>query len=275
MYRIGMSSKSNVFSDELFGAYKRAGVSTVEISNCSEGYDEIDFENIKRLSDEYGVTLNSLHLPFKVHGGISHEIGSPSLHTVAVEDHKRIISKGAKIGVKVFVIHPSGTNIPVDARRLWIDTCKESLKELAEYAERYGAVIAVENMTHDCLGNTIDEFEKLISADPRLCVCFDTNHLLYESPAELIRRFGKKIVTLHVSDCNLEIEQHLMPGEGKVNFPEILATLGEVGYRGPWLYEVSYKCPRPQNDTCGFTCESFVKNAEELFAGKRPTVEKV
>ena len=155
-----------------------------------------------------------------------------------------------------------------------MDICKKSLSELAEYADTLGSVIAVENMTHECLGNTIDEFEELVRSNPKLRVCFDTNHLLHENPGEFIRRFDKKIVTLHVSDCDLLDEQHNMPGEGEVDFPEILRALAEVGYEGPWLYEVSYKCPRPEKDRCGLTCESFVENARDLFAGKKPVVKR-
>ena len=274
MYKIGLSSKSNILSDELFRAYANAGISTVEISNCSDGYDAIDFQNIKRLSDEYGITLNSLHLPFKVHGGISHDISSPDLYAEAIEDHKKLIRIGAEIGIKVFVLHPSNGTFPDEQRQLRMSICKKSLGVLAEWAEGFGAVIAVENMTHKCLGNTIPEFKELVYSDPRLAVCFDTNHLLYESPEEFIMTFGKRIVTTHISDCNLEIEQHSMPGEGKVDFPLVLKAYGEVGYSGPWLYEVSYVCPRPEKDKYGLTCESFVKNAMELFAGRKPIVER-
>jgi len=272
MYKIGLSTKSNAFSDELFRSYKKASISTIEISNCSDGYDAIDFHAVKRMADEYGITLNSLHLPFKTHSGIPHDISAPELCRAAVEDHKKLIQIGTEIGIKVFVVHPS--NEVLGDRTESMSICKRSLAELAEYADERGAVIAVENMTHQCLGNTIAEFEELVLSDPRLRVCFDTNHLLHESPGEFIRTFGKRIVTMHISDCNLEVEQHSMPGEGKVRFPEILEALGEVGYCGPWLYEVSYKCPRPENDKCGLTCESFVKNAMELFAGKRPIVKR-
>ncbi len=274
MYKIGLSSKSNVFSDELFRSYVKAGISTMEISNCTDGYDAIDFHAVKRMADENGVTLNSLHLPFKVHGGRSHDIANPDLYREALEDHKKLIRIGTEIGIRIFVLHPGGGKIPEGERPRWMDVCKKSLCELAEYADEHGAVIAVENMTHKCLGNTIAEFEELAFSHPKLRVCFDTNHLLYESPGEFIRRLGKRIVTLHISDCNLEVEQHSMPGEGKVDFPEILRALGEVGYSGPWLYEVSYKCPQPENDKHGLTCESFIKNAMELFEGKKPIVKR-
>lgn len=271
MFKIGLSSKSNVFSDELFSSFVRAGVSMMEISNCSEGYEAIDFDLVKRLADEHGVTLWSFHLPFKTHDGVSHEIANPEVCKIAVEDQKRLIRKGTAIGIKNFVIHPSGPKVPDDKRREWIDTCKRSLIELSEYARELGAVIAVENMTHDCLGNTISEFEELVSAHPALRVCFDINHLLYESPVDFIRRFKNRLVTLHVSDCNLEVEQHKLPGEGKIDFQAIITALREIDYRGPWLYEVSYKCPQPEDDKYKLTCESFVKNANEIFSGNQPT----
>ena len=273
MYKIGLSTKSNVFSEELFRSYKKAGVATIEISNCTDGYDAIDFHNIKRLADEYGITLNSLHLPFKVHNGISHDISHPELYSEAIESHKRLIERGVEIGINVFVLHPNVV-ASGEERSVYMDVCKGSLSELVEYADERGAVIALENMTGTCLGNTIAEFEELVLSNPKTRVCFDTNHLLHESPGEFIRRFGKRIVTMHVSDCNLEIEQHSMPGEGKVNFPEILEALGEIGYEGPWLYEVSYKCPRPRVDRCGLTPESFIENAKDLFMGKRPIVKR-
>ena len=274
MFRIGLTSKSNPFSDELFRSFRDAGIYTMEISNCSEGYDDIDFAEVKRLADEYGITLWSFHLPFKIHNGISHDIANPELHREAVEDHKRHIRIGTEIGIKNFVIHTSGPKVPESERSLWMQTCKDNLRILAEYAAQFGAVIAVENMTHQCLGNTIAEFEELVFSHPALRACFDINHLLYESPAELIRRMKGRLVTTHVSDCDLEVEQHKLPGEGKIDFGAVVNALKEIGYTGPWIYEVSYKCPQPEDDKYKLTCESFVKNANEIFAGKKPTRQR-
>lgn len=274
MFRIGLTSKSNPLSPELFRTFAAAGIRTMEISNCSKGYAEIDFDEAKRLADEAGVTLWSLHLPFKIHEGISHEIANPELCREAVEDHKRLIKIGVGVGIKNFVIHPSGPQVPEGERAKWIQTCKNSLRELVEYAGSLGGVIALENMTHQCLGNTIDEFLELLSCHPDLRACFDINHLLYESPAKFIRLLGDRLITTHVSDCDLEVEQHKLPGEGKINFADIVAALREIGYTGPWVYEVSYKCPQPEDDKYKLTCASFVKNAEEIFAGKTPSRQR-
>lgn len=274
MFRIGLSSKSNVLSEELFRAFTEAGIRTMEISNCSDGYAAIDFDKVKGLADASGVTLWSFHLPFKTHNEIPHDISNPETCDIAVEDHKKHIQIGTAIGIKIFILHTSGPKVPDEERKTWMEVCKRSLKELAEYAEQYGAVIALENMTHKCLGNTIAEFEELVFSHPAIRVCFDINHLLYESPSEFIRRMKGRLVTTHVSDCNLEVEQHSLPGEGKINFNEIVAALVETGYTGPWLYEVSYRVPQPEDDKYKLTCESFVKNANEIFAGKTPTKQR-
>ena len=57
---------------------------------------------------------------------------------------------------------------------------------------------------------------ELISADDRLRVCFDTNHLLKESIIDFIYNVGDKIITTHVSDYARENERHWLPGEGVI-----------------------------------------------------------
>lgn len=261
MLRIGLSSQGNAFSEELFSAYVAAGVNLIEVSNCAVGYDAVDFDAIGRMAEKSGVTLWSLHLPFKPFEDF--DISDGACAKRAVEANKHLIDKGLKIGIKLFVIHPSGPRIDPDKREERFATVAASLSELADYAKERGGIIAVENMAHDCIGNSIDEFERLVNTHPELRVCFDVNHLLHEPNEEFVRRLGKKIVTVHISDRDLENERHWMPGKGCLDFDGILRALIEVGYDGPWLYEVWYEYPRTGED--GLTMEDFVKDAEALF----------
>lgn len=261
MFRLGLSSKSNEFTRDFFDKFIECGIGTIELSRCSAGYDGFDFEATAEMARGAGVELWSLHLPFKPNNKVG--IANPAFAESAVEYNKWIIDEGAKIGVRNFVIHPSSAGVPLEERAIWIETAKASLAALAEHAEARGARIAVENMTHDCLGNTIDELALILEAHPGLCVCFDVNHLLREPHTEFVRRFGKKIITTHISDCDLENERHWMPGEGKIDFKEIALALAEVGYDGPWLYEVSYEFPEKDGR---YVIEDFVENAKALFA---------
>ena len=110
-------------------------------------------------------------------------------------------------------------------------------------------------------------FLRLLAADPRLRVCFDTNHLLRETHGNFVKAVGEKIVTTHVSDYDFIDEKHWLPGEGKVDWPTLTQLLKNAGYGGVWLYEVGFKAPRSRPRSRDLTCEDFVRNAREIFGG--------
>ena len=261
MYKIGLSSKSNAFTAELFSECREHGVSVMELSRCSAGYDCFDYATAAELARSCGVEFRSLHLPFRPYDIF--DISDERCVERAIEANKRIIDEGVKVGIKIFVIHPSGVGISAAERPQRLACVKYALASLVEHAKPLGARIAVENMAHDCLGNSIAEFEQLVGAHPDLCICFDVNHLLFESHEDFIRLFGKKIITTHISDSDLVDERHWMPGRGAIDFTKILTALAEVGYDGPWLYEVSYTVP---NTSGGPSVSDFVENANALFA---------
>ena len=102
----------------------------------------------------------------------------------------------------------------------------------------------MEDLPRTCLGNCSAEILELLTADPSLTVCFDTNHLLGEPIADFVRAVGKKIETLHVSDYDFCNERHWLPYEGKVNWVELVEALEEVGYNGVWMYEIGFKASK-------------------------------
>ena len=192
----------------------------------------------------------------------------------SVKKLSEMIKRASEIGIERMVIHASGEPVPEDAagRRERMECAKDSLARLADVAASCGCVIAVEDLPRTCLGRNSDEILELIGAHDALRVCFDTNHLLGESPVDFIRKLKGKIITTHVSDYDFINERHWLPGEGDLDWSAILDALREIGYDGVWLYEIGFVCPksilRPRN----LTCEDFAQNARELFLGKKPAV---
>lgn len=197
----------------------------------------IDWKKLKGWIDKYQVNLWSFHLPF---GPL--DIANPEeyTHQYAVALQAEYIKRAGELGAKIAVIHPSFEPIPPEARTEWMTTAKSSLVQLADIADAWGITIAVENLPRTCLGNCSADMKELLSADPRLRVCFDTNHLLDERNPDFVRELGNKIITLHVSDYDFRNERHWMPGEGKVDWVELVTALEDVGYNGPFLYEVGF-----------------------------------
>ena len=91
-------------------------------------------------------------------------------------------------------------------------------------------------------------------------------------PADFIRHFGEKIITMHVSDFDHIKERHWLPGEGKNDWQKILRSLIDVGYNGVWLYEIRFTCPNTIIRERDLNCEDFIRNAEEIFGNKKLTV---
>ena len=82
------------------------------------------------------------------------------------------------------------------------------MAKLADFANKFGAVICVEDLPRTCLGRDSSDINELVSAQPDLRVCFDTNHMLSEDVCAFIKDVGDKIVTVHVSDYDYLNERH-------------------------------------------------------------------
>ena len=261
---------------EHFAAYFAAGIEAVELSlgslTLSDAYRALDFEAIVESARAEGVEVWSFHLPFAPFAEVNIASLDENIRTRTVRELSDIIRRVAKTGVSLFVIHPSAEPNEEKDRAQHMAQAKRSLAELAAVAKESGARIAVEDLPRTCLGNCSEEIRELISADPTLLVCFDTNHLLFEDPVCFVRALGDRIVTVHVSDYDFVNERHWLPGEGKADFYAMLAALDEVGYGGPWLYEIGLETPKSIARERELTLSDFVKNANEIFEGLPLTV---
>ncbi len=220
--------------------YKTCGIDGVEISLRWDEFPHLDLPLAAANAKEAGIEICSLHLPF------SHAINIATLNaehrTAAIAYHRNTIAAAAAVGIHRFVLHPSSEPIEDCDRAEAMRLSKEALAELAEWSAQHNSVICVEDLPRTCLGCTADEMLELLSADERLRVCFDVNHLLTSNGsthAECIQKLGDKIVTLHLSDYDFIDERHFLPGNGLINWNEVITLLEEADYAGPFMYEVS------------------------------------
>ncbi len=264
--KIGLSSCGKGMDEELFRAYAEAGIDAMEVSVAREEILEgVDPSALPRFAKEYGVELWSYHLPFS-----KFDISS------LTEDHRlaRVerlswhIRLAAEMGIKRYVVHPSSEPIEDGIRGARMEQSKKSLAALARVAKEVDGVLCVENLPRTCLGKNSDEILELLTADPSLRVCFDTNHLLSEDPVEFIRAVGDRLVTTHVSDYDFVDERHWLPGEGDMDWQALYGALCQVGYQGAWLYELGFGNTKRITRERDLTCEDFVRNAREIFDGK-------
>lgn len=233
MKKCGVSLCGEEISEKYLSDLKAGGVDCIEIS----AYELKSYEGIGDLCAKYGIEPWSAHLPFGYDIDISSLEGSISDDTAELDI--KIMERVSREGFRVCVIHPSSEPIEEKDRKARMEMAKSKLRVLAEKAHQLGMILAVEDLPRTCLGrNSIDILE-LLSADSRLKVCFDTNHLLGESIENFIRKVGRYIVTTHISDYDFIDERHLLPGEGDIDWVSFADEMEKIGYEGPILYEVS------------------------------------
>ena len=154
-----------------------------------------------------GLTIWSVHLPF----GRAWDISSPddSVRTAVVDRIAWFIEAVQPLRPRKMILHPSAEPIADSLRGLHIEHSICSINTLAAVAARYDAQLLVEDLPRTCLCNTSREMLSIFKRlDPAVGVCFDTNHLLQETPEAFARALSGRIASLHVSDYDAVDEKH-------------------------------------------------------------------
>ncbi len=117
------------------------------------------------------------------------------------------------------------------------------LGEVLEYAAGLRVAVGFEPEP-GMLIDSMTAFEELLRAidASNLKLSLDVGHLHCqgEEPiAERIRTWASWLVNVHVEDMRAGVHEHLMFGEGDIDFPPVLRTLAEVGYGGGLHVEMS------------------------------------
>ena len=269
MLKIGISTCGdlNLNSFEL-KKVKDAGIDFIEISY--EFYDDFDFLKAKKACDNAGIEIWSFHLPFYPFETVDPAAVNEEVIQNTFELHSKYIKKALEIGIKRFVLHLSAEPIDDYNREERLNNSINYASRLADFADEFGAVILIEDLPRSCIGNCSGEILKFLSANDKLRVCFDTNHLLSENIVYFIRNVGNKIASIHVSDYDFVNERHWLPGEGDINWQELYSELMKTGYNGVWMYEISLSESTTINRR-KLEYSDFYNNALEIFNGNKPT----
>jgi L-ribulose-5-phosphate 3-epimerase len=94
------------------------------------------------------------------------------------------------------------------------------------------------------LVETTEQYVALAASlgDPRFQLTIDVGHLhcLGELPiADVLQRNASRLVNIHIEDMRAGVHDHLMFGEGEIDFPPLLAALHERAYEGGVYVELS------------------------------------
>ena len=135
----------------------------------------------------------------------------------------------------------------------------ERIKKITKHAKELGIKVAFENTRKKgyldfVLGNIKDE---------NVGICFDSGHYHVFFNDELDwELFKDRIFCVHLHDNDQSFDQHLLPGDGTLDWNETLRKIRKYGYTGPLTLELCYR-----NDYLEMNFEDFYK--EGYLRGKK------
>jgi sugar phosphate isomerase/epimerase len=158
----------------------------------------------------------------------------------------------------------SGTPTHDEPEGVHMKRLVESVKQLCKKAEDYRVKLAFEpepGMLVDSMAQ-FEELHKQID-HPLFGLTMDVGHLhcVGDTPiAYYLRRWKDLIWNVHIEDMKSGVHDHLMFGEGEIDFVPVMQALKEIGYRGG----IHVELPRHSHDAVNAASKSldFLRNAQ-------------
>jgi sugar phosphate isomerase/epimerase len=155
---------------------------------------------------------------------------------------RRAVDMAALLGAET-VSFWSGTATEPASDEMLIDRLVAGCRQLCEHAERRQVRLAFEpepGMFIDTMTRWAELHQRV--AHPRFGLTIDLGHLhcLGETPvAPHLRHWRDWLWNVHIEDMRRGVHDHLMFGEGEMDFAEVMAALAEIGYTGGVHVELS------------------------------------
>lgn len=216
------------------------------------GDENIDVDGPKAVQPELarrnGLFIENVHTPFE---GIN-SIWLDNLDGMDFE--KKLLDciiNCSEYGIPTAIVHISQTIAPPPVNNIGLDR----IRRLVDTAERLSVNIALENLRRpDYLDFVFSNIQS-----QRLGFCYDSGHEnCYSKGTDLLTKYGSKLMALHLHDNDESDDQHVIPGEGTIDWEALVAKLDETGYSGMIALEVRNEFSKieKKNDS-----EIFLKHA--------------
>jgi sugar phosphate isomerase/epimerase len=232
MYRYAYSlSGEEAVSSDWQNANKSAKLKRVELS-CSRNAPFIAIPGMIKMAEQKEIEVASIHIPFSIDTEMG--FGSPEERQSHVDFIADFLRKCAPFKCRNFTMHsgPERTAQEFPDRPAAIQLLREGIEKLLPVLKELDCSLNLELLPRTCLGNTPEEIEAMTSGFPEeyIGICLDTNH--YNGHADLIpslvKRFGSRLKTLHLSDCDGVCEAHWLPPQGILDWTAIMQAVREV-----------------------------------------------
>lgn len=202
---------------------------------------------IRATAEDLGLSLPSI--ASGLYWGRNLGDADPALRTQARHDLERMIRLADALGARTLLTIPGAVDVfflpdrPKQPYAQVRDYALEGLHAVLPVAQHHGVRLGLENVWNKFLispqemADFIDQFHS-----PWIGAYVDVANLLpFGEPGDWLRLLGHRVVGVHFKDYRRAVgtaEGFVDLLEGDVDWPEVMAALGEIAYDGPVVAEM-------------------------------------
>ncbi|HVK09445.1 MAG TPA: sugar phosphate isomerase/epimerase family protein [Gemmataceae bacterium] len=208
-----------------------------------------EFEAIRKMADNIGIAISGvcsfLFWPYPLSSN------DPAKRGRGMELAAKMVEAAHHLGTDNLLVVPGAVHIPwrTDHEPVPNDVCdtraKEAVAKVLPLAEKLKVHLNIENIFFNGYLMTPMEMNAFVDsfASEYVKVHFDTgNIMMYQFPEHWIKQLGKRTKNVHLkeftkkgTDVSLEAFRPLL--DGTTNWPAVLESFDEVGYKGYLTFE--------------------------------------
>ena len=268
-WRTGISSGActdrSIFS--MLPAIRQAGATGIEIGTPPRHFDPMQADQVAALGaalDDLTLQAISIHAPFGGSLDLAHP--DPPHRDHAIQAILTAAAALKHLGGRLVVVHPSDLERHgQDVGARLADTAA-SLDMLANRCRQEQMTLVVESPLPHLIGGAPDEFRWILNQlDSSVRICLDTGHTFLGGHWHAFLNIADgRLEHVHANDNHGRADDHLMPGDGRIDWPEVGRTLTDAGFAGWMMLEL--KCP--PEDPRGYFRRALERTADVMGLGR-------
>ncbi len=245
--------------DEILHKIAQAGFSHIHWCFEWDGdyiYSSYEMQQIKEWMEQYGLKAKALHATKGsrrnvniIDGHYRKDYTSDVEYNrkAGVELIKNRVDLAACIGATEIVLHLYVPHFTLrekpEMEEQFYQQVYRSFDELQPYCAQKGVCICIENLFDMPERYELDQLDRLFARYPAEFVgfCLDTGHanMVWGSKlTDIIHRYKDRLNAIHIHDNSGAADFHQLPGEGNIDWQEVMSAVARTKYELPLTLEL-------------------------------------
>jgi sugar phosphate isomerase/epimerase len=248
-YAVSLGSLKYFADEEFAEAFKKSKFNKAELAFLPYTIDDErsrkSYDISCKMIENKELISASVHLPFCTWDeNISYDISAldENIRREVVKRMYKIIRDNAELMAPNVTLHGS-LEPPQEQHAAHIDQCRRSVEELLPLAQEMNFSINIEYLPRTCIGNSVEELQKIISGfdAEHVGICFDVNHVMdkYNELPDMIETLSSRIKTFHISDHDGIDELHWFPTQGIIDWQKVMAKIKNISHDVILIFETA------------------------------------